>query len=319
MLTNILSHFVLSFSEGFGRVQPYAWGLLGTIAVIEMSLLGLFWKLSDTDARQLIASLVLKLLGIGFFVFILQSYIQVVDVLRDSFLAVGIKAGGSDKTIASFLDPSGIISMGLDVTKPLFEDLFGDTTLQTIKNLFSPFRLAVTLVCALTILMGYFLMALQIFWSLVEFYIVSSIAVILVPFGVSKFTKTYFDRAMNYFILCGARLMMLSFVASIGLAYVSELKLDEDNSLASIFEVLFSVLALALVMWRAPSIASGLLGGFGPSMDASNGFLQPALNAASGFANAASKTARFSGSSATPSQVSTAAQNAAKLNPETGA
>lgn len=319
MLTDILTHFVLDFSRGFGRILPYAWGLLGAIAVIELALMGLFWKLAGTDIRQIIGSLILKILGIGFFVFLLQSFVLAVDIFRDSFIAVGLKAGGSEIAIASFLDPSAIMAMGFEVTKPLFEDLYGDTTLQTIKNVFSPFRMATTAISGVAILFGYFLMGVQIFWALVEFYIVSSIAVILVPFGISRFTKTYFDRALNYFIICGAKLMMLAFVASVSLVYVSELKIDGDNSLGSIFEVLFSVLAIALVMWRAPSIAAGLLGGSGPGLDANNSFFQPALTAGSGLANTASRIARFSGSAASSSPITSAAENAAKINSERGA
>ena len=157
MLTDILTHFVLDFSRGFGRILPYAWGLLGAIAVIELALMGLFWKLAGTDIRQIIGSLILKILGIGFFVFLLQSFVLAVDIFRDSFIAVGLKAGGSEIAIASFLDPSAIMAMGFEVTKPLFEDLYGDTTLQTIKNVFSPFRMATTAISGVAILFGYFL------------------------------------------------------------------------------------------------------------------------------------------------------------------
>lgn len=275
ILTDILGSFVHAFSLRFSTVHAYANNLLRIFILIELIFFGIYLAIEGGDA---IASLFKKILVIGAFQFLVSSYVTLVDALRDSFVGIGLagQMGAGTLSLSQFLDPSALISHGLTVVYPIFEKqslmgiIFGGGAFKGL-----------TLLAAIFILLAFVWMGMQIFLISIEFYIITTLAVVMIPFGLFKPTAFLADRAFGSIFAVCIKLMVLAFVASVSLPVVQGLAFSTDNpTLNESLTLLIGVGAIALIMAKAPLIAVGMISG-SAGLDVSNGIVQPVLSAAS--------------------------------------
>lgn len=278
ILTDVLGSFVHAFSLRFSTVHAYANSLLRIFILIELIVFGIYLAIEGGDA---IASLFKKVLVLGAFQFLVSSYVTLVDALRDSFVGIGLagQTGAKTLSLSQFLDPSALISHGLTVVYPVFQrwSLLG--------VIFSGGPLEVLTVLAMVlILLAFVWMGLQIFLISIEFYIVTTLAVVMIPFGLFKPTAFLADRAFGSIFAVCIKLMVLAFVASVALPVVQGLVLTTDNPhFNESFTVLIGVGAVALIMAKAPLIAVGMISG-SAGLEVSNGIVQPVMSAAAAVA-----------------------------------
>jgi type IV secretion system protein TrbL len=64
-------------------------------------------------------------------------------------------------------------------------------------------------------LLGYFIIAIQVFVTYLEFGIVSTLGLILIPFGVLKHTSFLCEKVFGAIISFGVKLMVLGLLVSI--------------------------------------------------------------------------------------------------------
>ena len=178
--------------------------------------------------------------------------------------------------MAQFLDPSALISHGLTVVYPVWERYTG-----IMNVLMADFLAIQSLLATVLILCAFIWMAIQIFLVSVEFYIVTTLAVIMIPFGLFKPTAFLADRAFGAIFAVCIKLMVLVFVASLSLPVVQGLAFASDNpTFHETLTMLIGVGAVALVMVKAPVIAAGMVSG-SAGFELSQSMLRPLLSAAS--------------------------------------
>lgn len=285
VLTDILSAFVNGSSEGFPLIKDYAESLFAKLIIIEIVLFGIGVALNRIDFK---AEIVAKVMAIGFVQFLLFRYVWLVDGLRDGFVDAGLAAGGGHLNVAEFLDPSAYMSSGFEKVFSVLEGRFEEGTWHFLST-FSMVGLF-SLIILLVMFFAFVAMGFQIFFAVIEFYIVTSLAIILIPFSIVKSTSFLGFRAINGIISNCIKLMVLAFVASLASPVLQELSFSTaDPTLRESVSLAVGSLAIALLMWRAPAIAMAFIAG-SSGLDFNSSALQPTLSAA----NAAGGFVRFS-------------------------
>src|SRR5690606_19172214 len=111
------------------------------------------------------------------------------------------------------------------------------------------------------VLILYFIVALQIFMTLVEFYLITAFGVIMIPWGINRHTAFIAERYFGAILAQGVKLMVVVTLVGLLMPVLSGLELGPDPSLTDGFSLMFGVATIGLLIWRAPSVASGLMSG----------------------------------------------------------
>jgi type IV secretion system protein TrbL len=284
-LTTTLTHFIGVFQSGYGRLQPAINGLLASLAAIEIVLLGFWMALGGSDN---LAAVIRKLLFLGFWLWFTTSFQSNASAFVHSLVKAGLTAGGNPGAEALLLDPSQIAGMGLQATAPLAESLQGIT-----------YHLGDMLVFGLSyivIMLTFVLMAIQVFLSVLEYYLLVTLVAILVPFGILPQTKFLAEKAIGAVVGAGVKLMVLGLLMAVLGPLLSQIRFSgSDIKLNELWIVLGTCLCYAYLVWHVPGTIAGALAG-SPSLSAASvaqnasGALMGAAGAA-GVAVAATRTA----------------------------
>lgn len=252
ILTNLSHQFLGVFSLGYSNLLPDARHLLWLLATLEMTLAGLWWALDDGQKIEKV--LLVKIMQIGFFVWVISNYKWLIDTILYGFVVTGTKAGGA--THSSLLeDPSLIVDYGFAATDPIFLHLKNHYLAAGLPDL------VLSGLAGLLILLAYFAIAAAAFITYLEFYIVSVLGLILVPFGVFKHTSFLSEKVFGAVIAYGIRLMVLAFVLAVVEPTLAKVQLPVSPSLSQILTVFLAAFTIAVLSWHAPGIASGLMTG----------------------------------------------------------
>lgn len=262
ILTTLLNAFAFVFTGGFAQIMPEALWLLRTLAAIELTIVALWWALTQDDA---LVAFLAKALWFGAFLYLVTAWPTLTRAVVQSFMQTGLLAGGGGVSVADFTNPSTIAKYGLEVTAVIFARISSFSGLGAIKNLPEVLLAGFS---ALGIVLAFFVMAIQVFITLLEFYLVSMLALILVPFGVFRHTAFLAERAFGMILAFGIKLMVLACITSAMLPVLVTLQLPADPAFKDILSLLLASLALAMLAWHAPSVAAGMMAG-APSLTAS--------------------------------------------------
>lgn len=261
------------FLDLFGRYIDSGFGLIGgdvgflasALIVIDVTLVFLFWTWGGDE--EIIARLVKKTLQVGFFAFLISNWNALAKIIYLSFSGIGLKAAGSGSP-EDLLHPGRIAQIGIDAGRPLLEQA---SELAGPVGLFVNFaEIAMLLVAWALVLLAFFIIAIQIFVTLIEFKLVTLAGFILVPFGLFGRTAFLAERVLGHVMATGVKVLVLAIIIGIGSTifdeFVTELggtrpTLEEVGSLA-----LASLTLLGLSIF-GPGIAAGLISG-GPQLGA---------------------------------------------------
>ena len=287
ILTSLLNAFVGVFSAGPGLLAPTAARILFLISAIELTLAGLWWALKG---ENILVGLLQKTLLIGLFAFFVLNWPTFLNAVLNGFVWVGFQAGGSSPAAGILLikDPSSIIDQAMAITLPISDKLssFSWTSIGSL--------ILYGWAYIFTIL-AFFFLALQVFVTYLEFYIVAALTLVLVPFGVFKHTAFIAERALGTVISFGVKLMVLSFIIAAAGPVLVSITVAPNPSLTQAYAVLLAAMAIAYLAWHAPAIAGGMISG-GPSLTAGSaaGFVAATTLGALGGAAATSAAVRAS-------------------------
>ncbi len=287
ILTALFNAFVGVFATGAGRIMPEATRLLLMLGAIELTLAGIYWALRGDG---LIVGLMQKILLIGGIGFIVTTWRVLINQVLNGFIWTGMTAGNMAPAagIALMNDPSRIISQSMVVLQPISSHIDGLGLAQIGQLVLYGWAYIVTI-------LAFFILAIQVFITYLEFYIVSTLALILVPFGVFKHTAFLAERAIGTVISFGIKLMVLSFIISVAGPVIQGIVIPVAPTLTNAYSVMLAALAIAFLAWNAPAIAAGMISG-GPSLSAGSaaGFVASAGLGAVGLAGAGAAAGRAS-------------------------
>jgi type IV secretion system protein TrbL len=257
-LTTTLTNFVGVFQGGYSRLQPIVNGLLAALAGIDIVLIGFWWALGGGER---LTDVMKKILFLGFWLWFTKSFQANAKVFVDSLISAGLTAGGQSGGYNLLLDPSRIAAYGLTATEQLAKAL-DDISITDLGDMI------IFGVSYLLIMAAYLGMAIQVFLAVLEYYLITAVAGVLVPWALLPQTKFLAEKAIGAVVSAGIKLMVLAFIIAVTNPVLASIHFSgPEIKLNELWSVVLTTSAIAFLSWHAPSLAAGLLAG-SPSLGA---------------------------------------------------
>ncbi len=265
VIDNFLGIFTQYIDSGFGLLGPEVNFLARTLVLIDIILAALFWSwASDED---IIARLIKKTLFVGVFAYFIGNWQMLSKAVFESFAALGLKASGTGLAEADFLRPGRVAQVGLDAGQPILQSISG---LMGFVSFFENFiQITVLLFAWAIVLISFFVLAIQLFVSLIEFKLTTLCGFVLIPFGL--FGKTAFaaERVLGSVISSGVKVLVLAVIVGIGSTLFSTFttSFPATPTISDAMGLVLASLSLLGLGIFGPGIANGIVSG-GPQLGA---------------------------------------------------
>ena len=212
VIDRFLEVFTRYIDSGFGLLGGEASFLASTLVVIDVTLAALFWSWGPDE--DIIARLVKKTLFVGVFAFLIGNWNNLARIVFESFSGLGLKAAGSSLSSADFLRPGRIAQVGIDAGRPILEAI---SSLLGYVSFFENFVQIVVLMFAWTVvLLSFFILAIQLFVTLIEFKLTTLAGFILIPFGLFGKTAFLAERVLGNVVSSGVKVLVLAVIVGVG-------------------------------------------------------------------------------------------------------
>ena len=260
VIDTFLNTFTTYIDSGFGLIKGEVGYLSSTLIVIDITLAGLFWAWgADEDILQ---RLVKKTLYIGFFAFIITNFNNLSAIIFNSFAGLGLKAGGSTISTATFLQPGHLAQVGLDAGQPLLD---AASQMMGFTSFFANFvQIGVLMISWLLVLIAFFILAVQLFVTLIEFKLTTLAGFILIPFALFNKTAFLAEKVLGNIVASGVKVMVLAVIVGIGTGLFSQFTQTYAGGQPTVEQALSVVLAALAMLGLGifgPGIATGLVSG----------------------------------------------------------
>ncbi|MCW0198899.1 P-type conjugative transfer protein TrbL [Sphingopyxis sp.] len=278
---NVIDQFMQAFityiDSGFGLLGGDV-GFLTTVLIgIDITLAGLFWALGGED--DVIGKFLKKILYVGAFALILNSFPLLTDIIFRSFAGLGLTAGGSTIGAQDLLMPGRLAGTGFDAAWPLLvqaAELVGPI------DFFDNFvQIAVLMIAWVIVIAAFFILAIQLFITILEFKLTSLAGFVLVPFALWNRTSFLAERVLGNVVSSGIKVMVLAVIVGIGSNYFTDFTsaiTGDEVSIEQAVSLMLASLALFGLAIFGPGIASGLVAG-APQLGAGSAVATTALAA----------------------------------------
>lgn len=262
----VIDRFLIVFSSyidsGFGLLGGEVAFLTATLIVIDITIAGLWWAMSHATGQgdDVIAKLIRKVLYVGVFAYIIGNFNWLASIVFRSFAGLGLTASGSTLTQTEFLQPGRLAKTGIDAAAPIMEQI-GDMT--GFPGVFTNLDVITVLFLAwLVVILSFFILAVQLFITLIEFKLTTLAGFVLVPFALWNKTAFLAEKVLGNVVSCGVKVLVLAVIIGIGSGLFSEFQATPDEPSIDhalvIMLASFSLLALGIF---GPGIATGLVSG----------------------------------------------------------
>ena len=259
VIDRFLAIFTQYIDSGFGLLGGEVAWLTGILVALDVTLAGLFWAMGGTD--DVIAKLLKKILYVGAFAFILNNFNQLSGILFHSFAGLGLTATGSALTEAELLQPGRLAAVGVEAGRPLLAQI---GTLAGFPEVFLNIdSIAVLFLAWLVVIVSFFVLAVQLFVTLIEFKLTTLAGFILVPFALWNRTAFLAERVLGNVVASGIKVLVLAVIVGIGSGIFGEFTAPTgaDPSLDVALATMLGALALFGLGIYGPGIAAGLVSG----------------------------------------------------------
>jgi type IV secretion system protein TrbL len=266
VIDRFLEVFTSYIDSGFGLLGGEVGFLASTLVVIDIVLAALFWSLAPDE--DIIARLVKKTLFVGVFAYLIGNWNHLAQIVFQSFSGLGLKAAGSGLATADFLRPGRVAQVGIDAGRPILEAISG---LMGYVSFFENFiQIAVLFFAWLIVLLSFFILAIQLFVTLIEFKLTTLAGFVLIPFGLFGKTAFLAERVLGNVVSSGVKVLVLAVIIGIGSTLFAQFTQGAGGSQPTIDDAMTLVLAALTLLGLGvfgPGVANGIVSG-GPQLGA---------------------------------------------------
>ncbi|MGJ8530849.1 MAG: P-type conjugative transfer protein TrbL [Alphaproteobacteria bacterium] len=266
VIDRFLEVFTRYIDSGFGLLGGEVAFLATTLIVIDVTLAALFWAWGADD--DILARLVKKTLFIGIFAYIISNWNALARIVFESFAGLGLQATGTGFTTADLLRPGRVAQVGLDAGRPILDSI---SDLMGYVSFFENFiQIMVLMFAWAMVLLAFFILAIQLFITLIEFKLTTLAGFILIPFALFGKTAFLAERVLGNVVSSGVKILVLAVIIGIGSTLFSEFTAGFGGEQPNIEEAMAIVLAALSLLGLGifgPGIANGLISG-GPQLGA---------------------------------------------------
>jgi len=260
VIDRFLSVFIQYIDSGFGLLGGDVAFLTTVLVGIDITLAGLFWAMGGED--DVIGRFLKKILYVGAFALIIGNFSSLADIIFRSFAGLGITAGGGTMSAEDLLRPGHLAGTGFEAAWPLLEqasEMLGFT------SFFDNFLVIAILGLAwLFVIIAFFILAVQLFITILEFKLTALAGFVLVPFALWNRTSFLAERVLGNVISSGIKVMVLAVIVGIGSGFFGEFVGalgGKEPDIGQAMSLVLASLALFGLGIFGPRIASGLVSG----------------------------------------------------------
>ena len=270
---SIIDRFLDVFSRyidsGFGLLHGEVAFLTATLIVIDMTLAGLFWAMSHASGQgeDVIAKLIRKVLYVGAFAYIIGNFNTLASIVFRSFAGLGLTASGSTLSMGNFLQPGRLAKVGIDAGAPILEQI---KEMAGFPEVFIHIMPIVVLFFAwMVVIVSFFVLAVQLFVTLIEFKLTTLAGFVLVPFALWNKTAFLAEKVLGNVVSSGIKVLVLAVIVGIGSGLFSEFNIPAgaEPSIDRALVIMLASLSMLALGIFGPGIATGLVSG-GPQLGA---------------------------------------------------
>ncbi|WP_137891161.1 P-type conjugative transfer protein TrbL [Ramlibacter sp. 2FC] len=263
VIDRFLDVFSRYIDSGFGMLRGEVAFLTTTLVVIDMTLAGLFWAMSHASGHgeDVIGKLIKKVLYVGAFAFIIGNFNSLAGIVFRSFAGLGLVASGSTVTQAQLLQPGRLAQVGVDAGRPIMAQI---SDLTGFPEVFANLDVIVVLFLAwLVLIVCFFILAVQLFVTLIEFKLTTLAGFVLVPFALWNKTAFLAERVLGNVVSSGIKVLVLAVIVGIGSGLFAEFRTPPgtEPSIDHALTIMLAALAMFGLGIFGPSIATGLVSG----------------------------------------------------------
>ncbi|HEL3180555.1 TPA: P-type conjugative transfer protein TrbL [Stenotrophomonas maltophilia] len=268
----IIDRFLDTFSRyidsGFGLLHGEVAFLTATLIVIDMTIAGLFWAMGHATGQgeDVIAKLIRKVLYVGAFAYIIGNFNWLAGIVFRSFAGLGLTASGSTLSMENFLQPGRLAKVGIDAGAPILDQIRQLSGFPEVFINLTP--IVVMFLAWLIVILCFFVLAVQLFITLIEFKLTTLAGFVLVPFALWNKTAFLAEKVLGNVVSSGIKVLVLAVIVGIGSGLFAEFQVHpaEPSIDHAVVIMLASLTLLALGIF-GPGIATGLVSG-GPQLGA---------------------------------------------------
>jgi type IV secretion system protein TrbL len=260
VIDGFLAAFTQYIDSGFGLLRGDVAFLTSVLVGIDITLAGLFWAMGGED--DVIGRFLKKILYVGTFALIIGNFQQLSDIIFRSFSGLGITAGGGTLNAEDLLKPGHLAGTGFEAAWPLLNQA---SQLLGFTSFFENFlTIAILLIAWLFVILGFFILSIQLFVTILEFKLTTLAGFVLVPFALWNRTGFLAERVLGNVVSSGIKVMVLAVIVGIGSGFFSQFVSalgGQEPDLGQAMSLVLASLSLMGLGIFGPSIASGLVAG----------------------------------------------------------
>ncbi|MBS0436876.1 MAG: P-type conjugative transfer protein TrbL [Proteobacteria bacterium] len=269
----VIDRFLDTFSRyidsGFGLLHGEVAFLTATLIVIDMTLAGLFWAMGHATGQgeDVIAKLIRKVLYVGAFAYIIGNFNWLAGIVFRSFAGLGLTASGSSLSMANFLQPGRLAKVGIDAGAPILKQIGDMAGFPEVFVNITP--IVVMFLAWLIVLLCFFVLAIQLFITLIEFKLTTLAGFVLVPFALWNKTAFLAEKVLGNVVSSGIKVLVLAVIVGIGSGLFTEFRIppSSEPSIDQALVIMLASLSMLALGIFGPGIATGLVSG-GPQLGA---------------------------------------------------
>ena len=260
---SVIDRFLAVFSQyidsGFGLLHGEVAYLSAMLILIDMTLAGLFWAMGG---EEVLAKLIRKTLYVGAFAYIIGNFNTLASIVFRSFAGLGLLASGSTVSMGDFLQPGRLAYVGVKAGQPILQQV--GTMSHGFTAVFSNLDMIVVLLLAwIVVIISFFILAVQLFVTLIEFKLTTLAGFVLIPFAFWNKTAFLAEKVLGNVVSSGVKVLVLAVIVGIGSTIFGQFQtpVGADPSLNHALALMLASLTMLGLGIFGPGIATGLVSG----------------------------------------------------------
>lgn len=259
---SVIDRFLDTFSRyidsGFGLLQPEVAYLSSTLVAIDITLAGLFWAMGG---EEVVPRLVKKILYVGAFAFIIGNWNYLAGVIFKSFAGLGLKASAASIGPDQLLQPGRLAQVGVQAAQPMLDEigkLAGFTSVFTNID-----TITVLFIAWIIVIVSFFVLAVQLFVSVLEFKLTTLAGFVVVPFALWNKTSFLAEKVLGNVVSSGIKILVLAVIVGIGTGLFTQFQSAAGTTptISQALAVVLGAISLLGLGIFGPGVANGLVSG----------------------------------------------------------
>ena len=205
LLDNVSTHIDQACTTGITNLQSPLLALLATLAVISIATeFDMFFGPAFNFGNMIV-----RLMHIGFLAAMIQNWGMLMVAIKETGQILGMTAGGADATYT----PTGLIGETCKSIFDSFQHIISSFPSFTSGGSVAAYILALIALCIA--MYAIFRIAFTLFMANAEFLILGSLSIVLIPFGITKWTRSIAEKTWGILLTSAVKLMVAVFMVSL--------------------------------------------------------------------------------------------------------